>query len=281
MMSLPYILNHSGRDATMFGEMSVRKRLEGGEVQIGIFMGMNSPTACELAGHAGYDVLVLDHEHSPGDHHDAIACMNASRGTRAETWVRVPDNDRAYIKRILDCGATGVMCPMVNSAEEAKRLVDACHYAPRGIRGFAPTVTRHTNFGYSREAYFARVEHDLMVMAQIESGEAVDRIEEIAAVNGIDMLFIGPMDLSNSLGLPGRLDHPTVADTIRRAEQAIQASGKILGTLATPRDDFGNLLGRGYSFIIGGVDIGVLRGGLEQQVRALRAAADAARADAS
>lgn len=101
-------------------------------MQFGIFLDMGSYVAAEVAGHAGYDVLVLDHEHSPNDFVNAIHSMNAARGTGAECWVRIPGNDQAYAKRILDSGADGIMCPMINTAAEVRQFVSYCRYALLG-----------------------------------------------------------------------------------------------------------------------------------------------------
>jgi 4-hydroxy-2-oxoheptanedioate aldolase len=241
---------------------------------------MASPIATELGGWAGYDVLMLDHEHSPADVMNAFHCMNAARGTGAEVWVRIPGNDADYVKKILDCGADGIMCPMVNTADDAARLVAACRYPPHGIRGFAPTLTRHTCFGFRREEYFRRVDEDLLIMAQIESREAVDNAEAIAAVEALHMLFIGPMDLSKSLGHTNEMSHPVVAEAIRHIEAAIRKNGKLMGTLLMPGGDLGALIDRGYTFILLGSDVGLLRTAMQSQVDGARRAA-AARATAS
>lgn len=254
----------------MFSELSVRKRLEGRKVQFALFLDLGSLAAAEIAGHAGYDVLLLDHEHSPYGFENAIHCMNAARGTGAECWVRIPKNDVAYVKRILDCGADGIMCPMINTAEEARQFVSFCRYAPFGIRGYAPTICRHTSYGYRREEYFRRVNEDLAIMAQIETSEAVENAESIAAVDGVNIVFIGPADLSNSLGLPGQFTHPTVVSAFEQVENAVKQSGKVLGTMLMPGQEVGALIQRGYDFIITGADLGVIRTGMENQVKMLR-----------
>lgn len=254
----------------MFGPMSVRKRLEANQVEFALFLELGSVAATEIAGHAGYDVLLLDHEHSPNDFVNALHCMNAARGTAAECWVRIPGNDQAYVKRILDCGADGIMCPMINSADEARQFVSYCRYAPLGIRGCAPTICRYNSYGYRRDEYSRRVNEDLAIMVQIETGEAVENAERIAGVEGVNIVFIGPADLSNSLGLPGQFNHPTVASAFQRAEEAIKRSGKVLGTMLMPGQDLATLIQRGYDFIITGADLGIMRTGMENQAKMLR-----------
>jgi 2-keto-3-deoxy-L-rhamnonate aldolase RhmA len=254
----------------MFGPVSVRKRLEAKQVQFALFLDLGSLAAAEIAGHAGYDVLLLDQEHSPYGFENAIHCMNAARGTGAECWVRIPGNDVAYVKRILDCGADGIMCPMINSAEEARQFVSYCRYAPLGIRGYAPTICRYNSYGYRREEYSRRVNEDLSIMVQIEMPEGVENAERIAAVEGVSIVFIGPADLSNSLGFPGQFNHPTVLSAFQRVEEAVKRSGKVLGTMLMPGQEVGALIQRGYDFIITGADLGIMRAGMEGQVKLLK-----------
>lgn len=254
----------------MFGPMSVRKRLEAKQVQFALFLELGSFAATEIAGRAGYDVVLLDHEHGPYDFVNAIHCMNAARGTEAESWVRIPGNDQAYVKRILDSGADGIMCPMINTPEEAKQFVASCRYAPLGVRGYAPTICRYNSYGYRRDEYSKRVNDDLAIMVQIETEEAVDNAEHIASVEGVNIVFIGPADLSNGLGFPGQFTHPIVAKAFQRAEEAIKRSGKVLGTMLMPGQDVGTLIQKGYDFIIAGAELGIMRAGMEAQVKMLK-----------
>lgn len=253
----------------MFASPSAIERLRNKAKLTGCFINMTSPIAAELAARIGYDVVLLDQEHSPGDYFNALECMNGVKGTKAETWVRIPALDAVYIKRILDCGADGIMCPMIGSADDAKRLLSYCHFPPRGVRGVAPTLGRNTGYGMIREEYMARVGTDLAIMPQIESPEGVKNIDEIAAIDGIDVFFIGPMDLAASLGHFGKVDHPDVTAAIRHVEQAVRAKGKALSSLAMPGQDHTKLLERGYNLIFGGTDIGFLRAGMQEQFQRL------------
>lgn len=254
----------------MSRSLSVRKRLAAKEVQLALFLALGSVAAAEIAGHAGYDVLLIDHEHSPYDFESALHCMNAARGTAAETWVRIPANDQAYVKRILDCGADGIMCPMINSAEDAARLVSYCRYAPRGVRGFAPTVCRYNSYGYRREEYSRRIDQDLAIMVQVETQIAVDNAAQIAAVEGVDIVFVGPADLSASLGVPGQFAHPQLMAAFDQVERATRAAGKVLGTMLMPGQEAASLIARGYDFIVTGVDLALMRSGMESQTKTFR-----------
>jgi 2-keto-3-deoxy-L-rhamnonate aldolase RhmA len=249
---------------------SVRVRLAARQPQVALFLALGSVAATEIAGHAGYDVLLIDHEHSPYDFENALHCMNAARGTAAEVWVRIPQNDQAYVKRILDCGADGIMCPMVNSAEDAARLVSYCRYAPRGVRGFAPTICRFNSYGYRREEYTKRIDHDLAIMVQIETQEGVDNADSIAAVEGVDIVFVGPADLSASLGIAGQFTHPNLAAAMAQVEKAARGAGKVLGTMLMPGLEAAPLIQRGYDFLIAGADLALMRNGMESQTKALR-----------
>lgn len=256
----------------MFQTPSVRKRIQAGQLQFGLFVGSCSPVVSEIAAKSGFDVLLLDHEHGPGTVQDAIACMNAARDSKAECWIRVPGLDPVYPKQYLDAGADGIMCPMINSAQEAARFVSFCKYPPVGMRGLSPGATRHSAYGFQKDEYFERVDHDLSILVQIETVAAVKNVEEIAAVDGIDMLFLGPIDLSGSLGHLGEFDHPVVVDAFQRIEAAARKAGKPLATLYVPGMDLKNIIDRGYSLILGGGDIGIIRSGMQGTVNMLKKA---------
>lgn len=253
----------------MFATPSAVQRLRDKKRLVGCFINLTSGISSELAARVGYDVILIDQEHSPGDFFNGMECMNGTRGTKAEAWVRIPSLDGAYIKRILDCGADGIMCPMINSAEDAKKLVSFCHYPPKGVRGVAPTLGRNTGYGMFREEYMARVGSDLAIMPQIESPDGVRNIEEICSVDGIDVIFIGPMDLAASLGHFGKVDHPDVTAAIGQIEQVVRKKGKALSSLAMPGQDHTKLLERGYNLIFGGTDIAFLRTGMQEQYQRL------------
>lgn len=253
----------------MFANGSIRQGIDRGEFYFGCFSNMASAIPVHIAAHTGYDFVVLDHEHSPADFHDAIECMNAAQGSQAEIWVRVPMNDQAYIKRILDCGASGIMCPMISTAEDARRLVSYCTYPPDGVRGTAPNLCRHTDYGIRRDDYMARIVPDINVMAQIETRTALENIDAIAAVKGVTLFFIGPFDLSADLGYAGQFDHPTVVEAIQRIENAVKQAGKPLATIVLPGQDPAALRARGYSLLITGSDVAMLRAAFLEQYKKL------------
>jgi 2-keto-3-deoxy-L-rhamnonate aldolase RhmA len=170
--------------------------------------------------------------------------------------LRTPSNDYVYIKRALDAGVGGIMVPNVNSAEEARRVVEACRYAPRGFRG-AFGGMRAMNYGFN-PAYYDQCADDLLIVVQVENTRAIDAIPEIAAVDGIDVVFIGPRDLSASLGKLNQFDDPVVRGHIERAAAAILGSGKLLGSTAASGKVAKDMAARGYRFIVPGSDATLL-----------------------
>jgi 4-hydroxy-2-oxoheptanedioate aldolase len=215
-----------------------------------------SADMAEILGYAGMDFLLLDHEHGQGSIDDAIGQLRAIKGSDCVGVLRVPSNDHIYIKRALDAGVGGIMVPNVNNADEARRAVDACRYAPTGVRG-AFGGMRAMKYGFDPGYYDTSFE-DLLVVVQVESAKAIDTIPEIAAVEGVDVIFIGPRDLSATLGKLNQFDDPLVRGHIDRAAAAIQASGKLLGSTAASGKAAKEMAARGYRFIIPGSDVTLL-----------------------
>ena len=232
----------------------LKERLAAGGSAVGCWQFTTSPDVAELLGLCGFDALLIDHEHGPGGLESLIAILRATDSSTTTRLVRVPANDPVVLKRVLDCGAEGVMIPMLESAEQARAAVAACRYPPAGMRGAAFTVTRGSGYGTAAD-YPARIDERLLVIGQIESLAAID------AVDGIDVLLIGPLDLSGSAGQLGRMDHPAVRDAITRAEAAILASGAVLGGVAANPDDARAMLARGYRLVLATSDLHLLRDG--------------------
>lgn len=256
----------------MFRENALKKRLAAGRPALGCWLDMASPMAAEIVGLAGYDFVVIDHEHGPGTLADGLALLQALSGTPATALMRVPANDPVYVKRALDLGVEGLMFPNVNSADEARAAVAACHYPPRGTRGAAYGMVRGADYGLRGEGYRDSCGDELLVICQIETAAAVDAIPEIAAVPGVDSLFVGPYDLSGNVGKLGRFDDAEVAALLDRAERAIVDSGRVYGTIPVAGRPMADLVARGARLVVAGNDIGFVRTGALQQVEAFRAA---------
>jgi 2-keto-3-deoxy-L-rhamnonate aldolase RhmA len=184
----------------------------------------------------------------------------------------VPWNDPVEIKRALDTGAEGIMVPEVGSAAEAKALVRACLYPPKGKRGAASVLNRASSYGRDHARYLEDNGKELLVIAQIESLEAVANLEEIVAVDGIDVLFIGHNDLSGDCGRVGDYDNPVYIEAVTRAETVIGQSDKALGGLPKANDPAGAMFERGYDFVISGSDVLMLRDAALADLKAGRAA---------
>ncbi len=252
---------------------SLKARMRRGERVNGFWAELFSPPAAEIMAAAGYDCAMIDCEHGPGDTVSAIAVMRAMQATPCTPLVRVPANEPVWIKRLLDAGAQGVMIPAVNTADQAEAAVAACHYPPRGVRGMAAPIVRASGYGRDWQGYVDEIGQSLLVICQIESREALDALDEITAVKDLDMLFIGPFDLSASLGHMGEPDHPTVREAIARAERAAKAQGCLLGGIPTPERSPVMLYDAGYDLVLADIDVLMLREGAQAGVAALRAAA--------
>jgi 4-hydroxy-2-oxoheptanedioate aldolase len=188
--------------------------------------------------------------------------------------MRVPWNDPVYLKRALDIGVESVMIPAIDTREQAEQAVRACRYPPAGFRGSAYQVVRGASYGIGAPDYRETAADNLLIICQIESKRAVDNIEAIAAVEGIDMLLIGPNDLAGTVGKLGAIEDPAVMALITRAERVIKASGKKLGSIAfagrTPQQMFDH----GYDLIAGSTDMILMRDGALAEVKAHRARND-------
>ncbi|MGD9743702.1 MAG: HpcH/HpaI aldolase/citrate lyase family protein [Dongiaceae bacterium] len=250
--------------------LSAKQRLAAGEPLYGCFLNAESPILAELLARAGYDCLMIDREHSAADLQTARAMTQAIRTTACSPLVRVPLNDAAEIKRTLDIGIDGVMAPAVNSRAEAAAFVAACRYPPEGIRGVAVPIIRASGYGLETKRYIAEANDALLTIAQIETRAAVEAVSEIVAVPGIDMVFVGPYDLSASLGHLGEPDHPEARALIGQVEAAAKRAGKWLGTIATTARPADRLFADGYQLVLGSADVGLLREAALAQIERFR-----------
>ena len=252
---------------------SLKARMRAGQAANGFWVELFSATAAEVMGAAGYDCAMIDLEHGAADLGDAVTVMRCLAPSGCTPLVRVPANDPAWIKRVLDAGAAGVMVPAVNDAAAAEAAVAACHYPPRGFRGMAAPIVRAARYGDDWQGYVRDIARDLLVICQVETREAVENVSEIMAVDGLDMVFIGPFDLSGSLGHLGEPDHPDVRAAIDAVEAAAKAAGCLLGGIPTPERSPKALFAAGYDLVLADIDLVMLREGGRASVTALREAA--------
>jgi len=233
-----------------------------GERQVGLWSGLASPIAAEILAGAGFDWIVIDGEHGPNDITTLLPQLQAMRGGTAEPVFRVPWNDMVILKRALDVGARSLLIPFVQNVEEARRAVAATRYPPLGIRGVS--VTPRAN-DYGRvENYHKNAHLDTCVLVQLETRAALKEIEAIAAIDGVDGIFIGPSDLAADFGHLGNPRHPDVQAALKDAATRIRAAEKSAGMLTGNLDDVEPLIAMGFNFTAVGSDVGILARGAEQ-----------------
>jgi 4-hydroxy-2-oxoheptanedioate aldolase len=244
---------------------SLKARLKAGEKALGAWTMSDSADNAEVLALSGLDFVMMDQEHGQGLLTDAIAQMRAMQATGCVPMIRVPWNDFVFIKRVLDAGVQGVMVPQVNTPEEARAVVAACRYPPKGNRG-AAGGTRAAAYGFNM-GYYDRAADDLIIVVQIETPQAVENAGAIAAIDGVDIVFIGPRDLSASIGKLNQFDDPELKQLLAKAEQAVLKSGKTLGCVANPGPAVRQMFDRGYGFLISGSDLAHLRNGVTQMLK--------------
>jgi 4-hydroxy-2-oxoheptanedioate aldolase len=206
-----------------------------------------------MVGLAGYDWVLIDLEHGAGEEKDVLAQLQALEHTNAAGLVRVESAAPQRIHRVLDSGAEGVMCPHINTVEEAKQVVSGMRYPPHGGRGVAKMV-RATGFGKHFAEYSAHANENIVGIVQIESMEALQHLDEIASLDGIDVLFIGPADLTMALGIFGQFDHPSFKDAVKATVRASQKAGKATGILIFSPEDYATYFDMGLRVIACGAD---------------------------
>lgn len=248
----------------------VKRTLPEGRPTAGAWVQLCSGIAAEIMGDAGFDWLLIDMEHGHGDYQTLLAQLQAMQGSRSVPLVRVQANDPAVIKRVLDLGAHGVMIPLVSNRRECEAAVRACKYPPDGVRGVAGSH-RAGGFGRFSADYWKRANAETLVIVQIESGEAVDQIDAMLSVPGVDVAFIGPADLSAALGHLGQPTHPDVVQAITRIETAAKRAGVALGTISRTWDEAQALYARGYQMVTLCSDAGLVTQGALAMVHRYRA----------
>jgi 2-keto-3-deoxy-L-rhamnonate aldolase RhmA len=250
--------------------LNLKRRLRAGEVTIGAWISFAESAVAEIMAGSGFDWILIDTEHAPFSPEGLQTVLTAFNGQECVPIVRVPWNNPAVIKQALDLGAGGVLVPMVNTPDEARAAVAACRYPPEGIRGFGP---RRASGYYRRVAeYVASANESVIIALQIEHIEAVKSIADIVAVPGIDVICLGPNDLSGSMGLLCQIEHPSVVEAITRVldEAARHRITTCLGMAFTPAVNH-QWVSRGARFIIAAEDQTVLRVGVAEALRQNRA----------
>lgn len=246
-----------------------KQRLQSGEAQIGLWLGLADAYCAELAANAGFDWLLIDGEHAPNDLRTMLGQLQAIAPYNAQAIIRPVIGDTALIKQLLDIGAQTLLVPMVESAEQARELVRAIHYPPNGVRGVGSALARASRWN-SIPGYLDQADEQMCLLVQIENLEGLARLDEIAAVDGVDGVFIGPADLSAAMGHRGNPGHPEVQAAIEDAIVRIQKAGKAAGILSADQALARRYIELGARFVAVGVDTTVLMRGLQTLVSAFK-----------
>ena len=237
----------------------LKERLKIGPIPIaGYAITIPSPVVTQAFAAAGADFVWIDQEHGPIGPEAVHAMIAATSGTTCSPWVRVGRRDEALVKTALDAGAEGIVFPLVRTADEAAECVALTRYPPKGRRGWGPFVA-HSRWGTPLFQHLEQRGDATVCGLMIETTDAIANIREIAAVDGIDFLFIAPFDLSTELGVSGKFDAPELKDAIRRAEDAILEAGIAMGGAAMSREQTVTARERGYRVIVHGFDVLVLK----------------------
>lgn len=244
--------------------------LKAHEKQIGLWISLANNFSAEVVAPSGYDWALIDMEHSPNDYFSVLGQLQAFAASESTAIVRVEWNDAVAVKRLLDLGAPGLLFPMIQSVEEAKRAVSATRYPPHGIRGVSG-ATRATKFGRVSD-YTARIEAETAVLLQLETRAAVEQAEAIADVSGVSGIFFGPADIAADIGKLGKPMDPDVWALIKPAAQKLIAKGMPVGTLVLDPVFAAELLNEGFTFVACGTDASILARGADALLAQVRGA---------
>lgn len=252
---------------------NLKKRIQQGETVNGCWLNLGSSLTAEIVGLAGFDWVLIDLEHGAGSEKDILFQLQALESTPTATIVRVESADHARISRALDMGADGVMCPKIKTVEDAKAVIKGMYYPPFGNRGVAKMV-RATGFGINFDQYYAESKENILGVIQIETVESLNHLDEIAALDGVDVLFIGPADLSMELGIFGQFNNPIFLDAVTNIVAAADKAGKATGILFFNPDDYKKYHDMGIRFIACGADATFVADGARAMAKKLRDASN-------
>ncbi len=238
-------------------ENTFKTALARGETLCGLWLALADPYSAEVCAGAGFDWLLIDGEHAPNDLRSTLASLQALAAYPVVPLVRPPVGDTVGIKQLLDIGVRNILIPMVETPEQARALVAATRYPPRGVRGVGAALARASGFGRDA-AYLSHADDGVCLLLQIESVAGLEALDEIAAVDGVDGVFIGPADLAASFGQLGQPGHADVQQAIQDAARRIRAAGKAAGILSTDEAQARVYLDWGYTFVAVGTDVTLL-----------------------
>jgi len=251
------------------GFTDLRRRIHAGETLFGTFLGLASPIAAEICARAGFDWVIVDLEHGSGTESDLLASLFAIGTTSTAVMVRPQSAERLRIGRALDLGAHGLMIPRVDVPDQAREAISFMRFPPDGVRGLALS-TRGAGLGERSHTEVRGINEHIVGIIQIESPSAVEHADEIAAIDGADVLFVGPTDLSHSLGIPGEFTSPVYLAALEKVVSAANASGKTTGILLRDVSALPRHIELGFRFIALGSDDAFVAQGARAMVQAAR-----------
>lgn len=247
---------------------NLKRLLRHQEILMGCWLNLGSSLTAELIGQAGFDWGLIDLEHGSGNEKDAIAQLQALKASKTGGIVRVESNDKRRIQRALDIGAEGIMVPQIKTKEDVLLALKGMYYPPKGERGVAKMV-RASSFGENFNEYKESAKENILSIIQIETREALEEVEEIAQISEVDVLFVGPSDLTMSLGVFGQFKHPVYIDALKKIISAVKKTGKVAGILLFDANDYQEFYDMGFRFFACGSDMGFIAQGARQVAMAL------------
>ena len=248
----------------------LKKALQDGKVVFGPFLKFTDPAVVEIMGFAGFDFVIIDEEHGPISMQNAQNMIRAAEIVNITPVIRVGNNDEALILRALDIGAQGIEIPQINSSSDAVRAMKSVKYSPQGERGVCRYVRAANYSSMNKFEYFKSANNETMIIAHIEGVEGINNLNEILSVSGIDVIFIGPYDLSQSLGIPGEVNHPLVTEKMKEVVTKCRKNNIAVGTFADDIQTAKKWISLGVQYMSFSVDVGILYEVCKQIVEKLK-----------
>ena len=249
---------------------TLKQRLLNGETVYGPFCKLQDPTVVEAAALAGFDFVILDMEHGPLSVESIQNLARAAEAKGIEVVVRVTENKPANILRVLDVGVHSIQVPQVSTKEDAQEVVKSSYFHPKGERGMCRYVRAADYTNTDKQTYFSSAESDTLTIVHIEGLVGIENLAEIISINGIDVIFLGPYDLSQSCGVPGEVHHPLVVSKMQEAVALAKANNKIIGTFCESSSDVHKWRDLGVQYISYSVDVGIILNAYKEITKQLK-----------
>ncbi|MEM3156344.1 MAG: aldolase/citrate lyase family protein [Nitrososphaerota archaeon] len=245
----------------------LKSRLRNGENVIGTFLCINSPAVVEIFGYAGFDFVIIDMEHGPFNFETVENMIRAAEASGITPIVRTPSSEETYILRALECGAAGVQVPHVDEVETAKQVIEAAMYYPRGLRGVSPYTKAAQYSAIDPKTHMDTSNMEVMTIIHIESQKGINNLPAMLDSAPVDVVFLGPYDLSQSLGIPGMVDDPRVIESITKGLKICREKGVAVGTFVESPERARRWMNSGIQYIAYSVDIGIFMRTVKQIIQ--------------